>query len=181
MIKNSKRSVVLVTSIVTMLIFGMIACVEKNPTEIMGYAPVYGNPSQMHEIKSMPARAIVNGGKIYQYSPFTFQIENGVGIHVINSSNPSNPQKIGFIQVAGCSEIAAQNGILYTDNYRDLVALNITNINSVVVESRLEKVFPGVNQQMPPYAGEYFECVDPTKGEVIGWTEKLLIKPKCKR
>ena len=30
------------------------------------------------------------------------------------------------------------------------------------------------------YSG-FFECVDPTKGTVIGWSEKILLEPQCWR
>ncbi|MBL7767090.1 MAG: hypothetical protein JNJ58_13400 [Chitinophagaceae bacterium] len=176
-----KKSVIGLTAAITLLLFGLVACVEKTPKSITGYAPVYGDTATTLLIQSEPARPIVHGGKIYQYQNYTFQIENGEGIHIINSSNPANPQKIGFIRVGGCSEISIRNNILYTDNHQDLVAINISNINQVSVASRVERVFPGINQSYPPYNGVWFECVDPSKGIVIGWTEKLLVNPKCKR
>jgi hypothetical protein len=164
------------------MLFGIVACIkDETKKEVLGYAPVYGSTAEMSIIKNDTIKPFVNAGKIYQYQNYTFQLENGEGIHIINSMDPANPQKIGFIKVSGCSEISIKNNILYTDNHRDLVGINISNINNVQVVSRLEKVFPGVNQEYPPVAGVSFECVDANKGVVISWTEKLLVNPKCKR
>ncbi len=178
--KTMTRIVVLTASTV-LLLFGMIACVKTQDFEVTGYAPVYGNLNDLKVIQREAPKPIVNAGKIYQYGIYTFQIENGEGIHVINSSDLSNPQKVCFIKVKGCSEISIKNNMLFTDNYQDLVGINIADLNNISISSRLEKVFPGMNQEYPPVAGVYFECTDASKGIVIGWTEKLLTNPKCKR
>lgn len=181
MIRKSNIPLIALTALTTLLLFGMVACIKNNNKEILGYAPVYGSLLDLTEVKSEMSKPFVNAGKIYKYAQYTFQIENGEGIHVINSSNPSAAQKIAFIKVKGCSEISIKNNILYTDNYRDLIGINISNINAVQVVSRLEKVFPGTNQEYPPVDGVFFECADPAKGTVIGWTQKMLTNPKCKK
>ncbi len=178
---KSNIHIIVITTLVTLLLFGALSCMKSNNTEVLGYAPVYGSLADITEVKSEPAKPITNAGKIYLYQNYTFQMENGEGIHIINSSDPSNPQKIGFIKVKGCSEISIKNNILYTDNHRDLVGINISNINAVQPISRLEKVFPGIDQESPPVDGVFFECVDPAKGTVIGWTQKMLSNPKCKK
>ncbi len=172
---------ILLTALATLMLFVWVACTKQNNREVLGYAPVYGSPTDLKDIKSETPKPIVNAGKIYQYQQYTFQIENGEGIHVINSSDPSSPQKVSFIKVKGCSEISIKNNILYTDNVRDLVAININDLNAVSVVSRLEQVFPGVDQEYPPVSGIFFECVDPAKGYVISWTQKMLNNPRCKR
>jgi hypothetical protein len=37
-----------------------------------------------------------------------------------------------------------------------------------------------LNQDFPPEFG-YFECVDTTKGTVVGWEKKTLKRPECVR
>lgn len=175
--KKTNLPLLLGVASITILIFSLTACIQKNDLEVLGYAPVYGSNTDMALIKSEPVRPIVNAGKIYQYGALTFQIENGSGIHVINTTTRT---KIGFIHIKGCSEMSIRNNILYADNYRDLVSIDISNINAVKEIDRLSTVFPGIDQEFPPYNG-YFECADPSKGTIIGWTQKLLINPKCKR
>lgn len=159
---------------------GMVAC-KPTPQKVLGYAPVYASAETLDNIEFLSPQPIVNGGKIYQYQQITFQMETGKGIHIINSSNPSSPQKIGFIKIGGASEISVKNNILYTDNYRDLVGISIANLASPNVISRIEDVFPATEQSYPPHEGVYFECADPEKGIVVDWTEKQLENPKCKR
>lgn len=178
---HPRSPIIAITAFTTILIFSMVACIKNNNKEVLGYAPIYGSLLDMTDIKSEAPKPFVNAGKIYLYQNYTFQMDNGEGIHIINSANPSNPVKIGYIKVKGCSEISIKNNILYTDNHRDLVGINISNINAIQVQSRLEKVFPGVNQEVPPAEGIFFECADPAKGTVIGWTQKMLTNPKCKR
>lgn len=169
------------TAAATLLLFLAAACIKQPDKTMLGYAPVYGNLSDLKIISSEPPTPIVHAGKIYQYQNYTFQIENGEGIHVIESSDPSQPVKKAFIRVKGCSEMSIRNNILYTDNHRDLVGIQISDINQVAVVSRLQDVFPGVNQEYPPVTDTYFECADAAKGTVIAWTEKLLTNPQCKR
>lgn len=180
LIKN-QRGLAACTAVATLLLFGAVACIKQTDQTVLGYAPVYGNLADLKTISADGPQAIVHAGKIYAYQGYTFQIENGEGIHVIQSSDPAHPAKIGFIRVKGCSEISIRNNILYTDNHRDLVGIQISNPNQISVVSRLSEVFPGVNQEYPPVSGTYFECADAKKGTVIAWTEKLLTNPKCKR
>lgn len=163
------------------ILLSLYACNTKTsyPAEVLGYAPVYSTASQLKDISVSNAQPYKNPGKIYKYGNYTFQMDNGAGIHVINSSDPNNPQKVKFINVPGCTEISIKNDILYTDNYRDLVAININNLNNIVVSHRTADVFPGISQTLPPVSGVYFECVDPSKGIITGWTSKMIQNPKC--
>lgn len=178
---QSKNFTAFFTLIVTLSLFFWVACTQKSTKTILGYAPVYIDPSSSHVITFDSPQPIVHAGKIYQYKNLTFQMEMGKGIHIINSTNPASPQKTGFINIPGCSEISVKNDILYTDNFRDLIAVNISNLAQLSITSRIENVFPETNQLMPPHEGVYFECADPSKGLIIDWNEQLLENPKCKR
>jgi hypothetical protein len=181
MTKKINFCIIAVTCLATLLVFSLAACIKNANDSILGYAPVYSDATEVNEIKGEAPRPIVHAGKIYQYLHYTFQIENGEGIHVINSSDPSSPFKIAFIKVTGCSEISIRNNILYTDNLRDLVGIDISNISNAQLVSRTEGVFTGIDQEFPPVEGVFFECADPAKGTVIAWTQKMLSNPKCKR
>ena len=180
-VHRSKHRLIGLSAAATLLLFGVVACIKQNDLTVLGYAPVYGSAADLKNISSAPPQPIVHAGKIYQYQQYTFQIEQGEGIHVIESSKPSQAVKTAFIRVKGCSELSIRNNILYTDNHRDLVGIQISDIQQIKVVSRLPDVFPGTNQEYPPARDTYFECADPAKGMVIGWTEKLLTNPKCKR
>lgn len=171
----------ILTSIVTLSIFWMVSCIKKPVKTVIGYAPIYATNADWQNIKSEGPKNIINGGKIYSYNQWTFVMDAGLGIHVINTSQPENAIKTAFIRVPGCNEISIKNNILFTDNHTDLICIDISDIQHVKVTSRMEKVYQGVNQEGPPVNGVYFECPEKSKGMIIGWEEKQLNNPKCRR
>lgn len=154
---------------------------RKYPKEIEGYAPIYVSLDEQHSLQTLEAQPYVHAGKIYKYGGYSFQMDKGSGIHIINSSNPSAPKKIKFIKLAGCTEISIKNNMLYTNNFNDLLTLNISDINNVTIAERVENVFPVSLDNAPPDANVYFECIDASKGVVVGWEKKILTNPKCFR
>lgn len=152
---------------------------EPVPAEVDGWAPVYSNGSDITVIKSMPPQNIDKGGKIYIKGDTLYQVESGKGIHVILIKQPSNPQKLAFISVTGAQEMAIKNNMLYTNNLNDLVVIDISKTDSAKLVDRVSSVFHMVDATRPPGTG-YYECVDKSKGTVVGWEQKLLKYPKCR-
>jgi len=105
--------------------------------------PVYKTKQEVwSEIKSKPAKAIVNPGKISLFGSIIFLNEIDKGIHVIDNSNPSQPKNISFIEVPGNIDLAVKGNRLYADLFNDLITLDISNPQQVKVVSIKEKVFP---------------------------------------
>lgn len=152
---------------------------EEPPKEVTGYAPVYQTDPQVATIGSEDPQPIVSGGKIYIKDQMLFQVEAGKGIHVLNIANPSQPVKLAFLRVAGAQELSVKANLLYTNNYNDLVVIDITDIADIRLVKRLKEVFHLTGGSLPPERG-YFECVDPDKGDVVGWEKKTLHSPQCK-
>lgn len=148
------------------------------PAEIDGWAPIYSDQSTKI-IKSVDAQPIEKGGKIYTKGNMLYQVEEGKGIHVIDISQPSNPQKLKFITVLGVHEMAIKDNYLYANNFNDLVVADIANLADVKEVGRKQSAFSLTNMSVPPSPG-FFECVDASKGSVIGWEKKRLQKPKCR-
>jgi hypothetical protein len=153
---------------------------ETGISEVMGYEPVYAPAATAQQIELEQPRPTVNPGKIYAYGNYLFQIEENEGIHIIENGTPSQAQKSGFIRIAGASELAIKSNYLYTNHLDDIVVLNLSTSTPGVVH-RLENAFPQISQDYPPVAQAYFECPDPSKGIVIGWKEKIIREPKCRR
>ncbi len=163
--------------------FGYNRQVEPPPIdvgEVEGWAPVYATEKVAGTIASIDAQPIIKGGKIYVKGDILYQVEVGKGIHVINIADGNNPQKIKFIQVTGAQEMAVLDNNLYTNNVNDLVVLNIADYNNVEVLDRVSGVFHLVDGILPPNAG-YYECVDASKGVVVGWEPKTLYNPVCRK
>ena len=120
-------------------------------------------------------RAICNYGKMCFYEGYIYISESGKGIHIINNSNPSDPQNIAFIELLGNADLAIRNGKLYADAYMDLVWFDINNPSDPQFVGRLEDVF--VECRPMPQTGngfgiDYNMCYNrdgSSKGVIIGW------------
>lgn len=162
-------------------LFYTSSCTNNSQKEIWGYMPIYASTTELKNVYSTSAQPTVLAGKIYRYGQWIFQVELGKGIHVIDATQRSTPVKTSFIHIPGCSELSVRQNKLYTNNYRDLVSIDITQPSQVSVLHRIENIFPSVSQDYPPQSGAWFECPDPSKGTIIAWTEKVLSNPKCQR
>jgi len=142
--------------------------------KVWGYVPIYGPDSAAKKILyEAGARNVVMPGNIYAFQNYIFQVELGLGIHVIDNSNPSAASRIGFITVRGCSQVSIKNSKLYTNSYDDLVVLDFTDLNNLHEYSRLRGIFSeykyGSPIAQPPSAG-YYTCPR-YDSLVVGWTK----------
>ncbi len=107
------------------------------------YTPVYETIENVRiPIQMESNRTLQNPGKIYFYNEFIFINEKREGIHIFDNSQPEDPKNVGFIPIPGNVDIAIRGDVLFADNYMDLLAINISNLMSPVLEKRLEDVFP---------------------------------------
>ena len=124
------------------------------------------------------ARSINNYGKMCFYDGYIYISESEEGIHIINNSDPSHPQNVGFIELLGNVDLAIRNGKLYADAYIDLVWFDISDPQKPELEGRLENVFTK-GLPLPStgngYLTDYGMCYDEngySKGVVVGWEQK---------
>lgn len=158
----------------------------KSRNMIEAWVPVYTqNTTAIKTVTAGAPRATVNAGKIYVLGSIIYQVEQDSGIHVINYSNPSNPQKLGFIRSFLCKELSVKNGRIYTNNFSDLVVIDASDINNVREIARTNGVFPDLALQYPertdPFTTIHFECPDPKKGIVIKWEKQMTDNANCWR
>jgi hypothetical protein len=66
--------------------------------------------------------------------------------------------------------------MLYADNISDMVVIDITQPELPVFKNRISGIFPVI--QVPNESGA-FDCVDPSKGPVVGWERTTLHNPVC--
>jgi hypothetical protein len=130
------------------------------------YEPIYMSYEELRKaVKSESPQALKKPGKIYIKGNYIFINEMDKGIHIINNVNPASPQNIGFINIPGNVDIAAIGNVMYADSYIDLLALDISNPNSVSVLKRVENVLP-----QRTFTGGYY--ADPALGVAVDWVEK---------
>lgn len=108
------------------------------------YEPVFMLRSEMEKnVMLEEPRSIKNPGKIYLKDHLIFINEKYKGIHVIDNSDPENPENIAFVKVDGCIDMAMKNNVLYADNAVDLIALKFDeNLSAINVVKRIKNVFP---------------------------------------
>ena len=145
------------------------------------FEPVYMPHSEVdYEVTTGSARDLKVPGKLYFIAPYLLIGEKNEGIHIVDNSNPNNPIPIKFINVPGSKDISIKGNFLYTDNVKDLVVLDISNFDNITSVNRIANIYPVSNQNFPEFWSGRFECVDASKGTVIGWESAMLTSPKCR-
>ncbi len=161
------------TTFLFVLMAAMTACNDKT-VELITYeanVPVYMPFTEFRASfeKSEPIE-ISHPGKMYFKDGYLFINEYGKGIHVIDNSDPSNPEKIAFYEILGNVDMAISGNILFADSYIDLLSIDITDVNNPVEIDRIKNVFPEIvpeGELWFPYA-----MVDKSKGVIVGWEVK---------
>ncbi|HMQ47483.1 MAG TPA: hypothetical protein PKA00_03470 [Saprospiraceae bacterium] len=168
-------------SILMLLVSIFLTCerpLAEIPDETVGMAPVYYE-GDWQTIQVLGAQPISRLHKIYYKDGYIFAGETSKGIHIIDNQDPTNPQKIKFIQIIGNSDIAIKGSLLYANNLNDLVVLDISDLEHISVRHRLENAFPQGTLITPPNYNGFFECPDPAMGQIQGWVEQTIQKPQC--
>lgn len=150
------------------------------PDEVIGLAPIYASEG-WENISVTGPQSIENLGKLYYKNPYIYATERARGIHIIDNTDPTQPEAISFIQIAGNADLSIKGNTLYANNVNDLVALDISDLNDVKVIDRLEDVYKVTGSDFPQGYVGFFECVDPELGQVVGWFETTLNQPECWR
>ncbi|HEY0271717.1 MAG TPA: hypothetical protein VGC22_00975 [Chitinophaga sp.] len=147
--------------------------------DVTGYTPVYDNsPSQKTLSLASPVE-MNTPGKVFRYGHYLLVPDMAAqGIHVVDNSTPQAPVKQYFLKVPGCGDVAVKGQYLYVGNYDDLVTLDLSVLPVVKETARVKGAFR--QSLYPPYSNVYFQCVDTTRGTVIGWRKTTLKTPKCR-
>ncbi len=148
--------------------------------DVQGLKPIYADANSITSISLIPPIPLENPGKIFLKDNMIYINELRKGVHIINNTDPTNPLPVGFIEIPGNVDIASKGDVFYFDNYRDLIAIKFDSFNEITVVKRIENLFPETNQY-PDEFGIYFECVDESKGIVVGWEPTTITNPQCYR
>ncbi len=153
-----------------------------NYAKVWGSKPIYGSFPEAKIISySGIAVPVIIPGNIYTKGNIIYQIELGKGIHVIDNSVPALAQRVGFITVNGSSQISIKGNLLYTNNYDDLVVVDISNSNAVTVVKRVVGAFPEgrlIYYNSRPAVAGYYECPR-YDSAVVGWRLDSISASSC--
>ncbi|MEK6477922.1 hypothetical protein WJR50_10320 [Catalinimonas sp. 4WD22] len=105
--------------------------------------PVYMTTTELRaSVDVLPPRTIKKAGKIYFLNNHLFLNDPGEGIHIIDNSNPADPERLAFINIPGNYDLAAKGNFLYADSFIDLLVFDISDVNDIREVNRVENVFP---------------------------------------
>ena len=154
-------------------VFLMSGCQDRYMQTYEVSNPVYMSYDELRiAVSDTTPQEINHPGKIYLLGDFIFVNEVRKGIHVVDNSDPSNPEIINFIKIPGNIDMAIKNGILYADSYVDLVAIDISDLEDIQELARFEDVF---SYSLPPYESmTRLGMVEESQGVVVDWvTEEV--------
>mgnify|MGYP005845891257 CR=1 FL=1 len=133
------------------------------------YEPILMKRSDLEKsVSLMPPQPLQNTGKIYVKDNFIFVNERYRGVHVIDNTDPKNPENKGFIRVPGNIDLAVKGNFIYVDNAVDMVTLRWFG-DSLKVTDRVKEVFPAFE---PPDGGFYQFAERPENTVIVKWEEK---------
>jgi hypothetical protein len=128
-------------------IVAVLFCSDYYPGSM--YIPVLMDRLEMENaVKLESARPISQPGKIYVKDSYLFIVEKHKGVHIIDNSNPAEPENISFLHVDGIRDVAMKTDVLYADNAVDLIAIQFNEARTAVsVSKRIRNYFP---EMTPP-------------------------------
>ena len=162
-----------------MLFVGAIVASCGGKEEVVdGWKPIYSSDKNTDVVDIKNAEPLENPGRIYTYENLLLINDQSKGIHIYDNTNNTNPVQLSFIGIPGNMDFSVRQDKIYADNITDMVIIDISNPSAPFFTNRVTDVFP--IQQFPDEFGA-FECVDPSKGTVIGWEKAQLTNPECFR
>ena len=150
---------------------------------VWGNKPIYGIDTSAKRIAYLDQpQPVVVPGNIYAKGNFIFQAEIGKGLHVIDNNVPAAAKRIGFLVINGCSQISIKGNTLYSNNYDDLVVVDISDTKNVKETGRVKGAFPQGRRNyyyVTPLEAGYYECpAYKADSVVISW-RKDSVKALC--
>ncbi|WP_367392774.1 LVIVD repeat-containing protein [Lewinella sp. LCG006] len=130
-----------------LLFLGLSACVKDDCEREVTYlqsTPIYMTKDAIRQDEPVveAARSLEHPGQFYYYNQYILIAEKGEGIHIIDNRDPHTPRTIAFLNIPGADNMAVKNNILYVNNFIDLLAIDISNIEQAHLIGRTADVFP---------------------------------------
>jgi len=156
----------------------------SNPADgltVEGMRPLYVDITNEY-YRSTEPRDITSLENIVLYRQYILVVDQSKGIHVIDNSDPTMPEAVAFWVLPGIRNFTVADDVLYMPIADKIVAVSISNIESISILSITEEALPSFAGERSPmgYFGS-FECVHPDSGVVTSWVQAMITDPKCWR
>ena len=124
----------------------LTGCLEDECSETLTYTayhPVVISATEWRsdEFTFAPSEQVCDPSGFYVYGDILFVLDRSEGMHIIDNSDNDNPRPLKFLNIPGGEGIAVRNGILYVNQYVDLLAFDISSPTNPAFLSRTENVF----------------------------------------
>jgi uncharacterized membrane protein len=135
--------------------------------------PVYMSYEELRSsVAAESPRELASLGRLYLYKNYIFLNKRNEGIHILDNSDPKNPQNLRFIAIPGNTEISIKENYLYADSYVDLVTLDLNNPENIQEVSRQQDIYPYDEYQNIPEGITFsYSDIDSDKGVVISYVK----------
>lgn len=162
--------------------------VEEDLVDVTYFVPVYETTNQLAQKVSIdPPKDYAEAGKIVTYQQYIFINKPQEGIHVVDNSDPANPQNLHFISIPGSLDMSIIDDHLYSDMYSALVVFDISSITEpqLIEDFTVEDVFyynPYITLDVvinTTEIGQYtrYEPIDNSLGIVTSWRTEVRQEP----
>ena len=162
--------------------------VEEDLVDVTYFVPVYETTDQLAQKVSIdPPKDYAEAGKIVTYQQYIFINKPQEGIHVVDNSDPANPQNLHFISIPGSLDMSIIDDHLYSDMYSALVVFDISSITEpqLIEDFTVEDVFyynPYITLDVvinTTEIGQYtrYEPIDNSLGIVTSWRTEVRQEP----
>ena len=161
--------------LLTILGVVMTSCEDKRLQTYMANVPLYMTYDELRSSFKVGAeQALEKPGKIYFKDNYMYINEYQKGIHVVDLSDPENPDRKVFIEIPGNVDISIRNDVLFAESYVDLVLIDVSDPSQPIFIKRIEDMFEYV---IPPYDYDYpLDEIDQDKGVITGYELKKITR-----
>ncbi|MEM9547016.1 MAG: hypothetical protein AAGA77_13630 [Bacteroidota bacterium] len=153
--------------ILCILFSGCWDSLVDKPIDVVGMRPIYIN---LGDDLSIEARLLDNLTNIVTYQELILAMEDLVGIHIIDNSDPDNPQNQSFIPIFGINDLVVKDDVIIANAGTTFYSIDISDRTKAILKatSGIDANSPSQNLYPAGYFG-LFECVDEERGIVINW------------
>ncbi len=128
------------------LLLTITSCTKDICTREVTYTKATANYADLDKFRipvvSDYSATIIQPSKIFVYENLLFMSEENHGIHIIDNTDPANPENLNFIAIPGNKDLIVVDGQLHADSYYDLLVIDIKDPRNPQLIARNQEVFP---------------------------------------
>ncbi len=160
---------------ISILVLAITSCADRRFQTFTANVPIYMSYDELRtSFEVTTDEELIKPGKFYFKDQYMYINEYQKGIHVVDLSDPANPDLKTFIHIPGNVDMAIKDNVLYADSYVDLVLIDISDPLQPTEINRVEDLFEYV---IPAYDYDYpLDEIDEEKGVITDFEIKEITR-----